>query len=154
MHLEEGQIYEGDVSISGGPGPHRKWLVVAPFGRIHLHSLDDPLELHCLTMDAARSGIANGTLQLVDSAPEHPMLSLQREKERREIHDIHLGLSEPALESMYALLQEAVAENAPYAAHAAGEILALMRPELCQPDRVDAIRQWIRDNFPDYDGKD
>jgi len=30
MDLEEGQIYEGSVSLMGEEGPLRNWLVIAP----------------------------------------------------------------------------------------------------------------------------
>jgi hypothetical protein len=149
MRFEEGQVYEGDVSISGATGPRHRWLVVAPFGRVHFHSIDDPLDLHCLTLDAAAQGVAAGALQLVDSERDHPILLLQREKERRGIHDVHLGLSGENLDAMYALLQEAVSEGASFAAYAAGEIKALLKPELSDPHQVTTIRRWIARHFGD-----
>jgi len=140
MKLEEGQIYEGDVSLSGELGPHRVWIVVAPFGRTHLHSIDDPLDLHCLTLDAAHRSVANGTLQLIDTNPEHPVLALQREKERRGIQDTHLGLSGKSLHTMSQLLHDAVEAGESYAPYAAGEILAQVNPELCDPTELEGMR--------------
>ncbi len=143
MKLEEGQIYEGDVSLSGGNGPHRVWIVVAPFGRTHLHSIDDPLDLHCLTLDAAHRSLETGALRLVGTDNAHPVIQLQREKERRQIHDTHLGMSGKTLNAMNELFQDAINSKAPYAQYAAGEILALVNPELCEPNDVACVRQRI-----------
>ncbi|MEJ2345403.1 MAG: hypothetical protein P8090_08320 [Gammaproteobacteria bacterium] len=147
MPFEEGQIYQGNVSLSGSEGPERRWIVVTPEGKLHAHSIDDPLEMHCLTVDAMKRGLANGRLHLAGTDPQHPVLQLQREKQQRHIRDSHLGLSGRQLDSMLDLLDEASETNAPYALFAAGEILALANAVLCGPDKLDQVRQRVRDNL-------
>ena len=46
MEFSEGQIYTGNISMSGGNhGPTRSWIVVSPFNKTHIHSIDEPLSL-------------------------------------------------------------------------------------------------------------
>ena len=137
MQLEEGQLYAGGVSLTGDDGPYHDWIVVSPFGRMHLHSIDDPLLLHCLPLNAAHRSLAAGGMRLVGSDPDHPVLQLQREKERRGIQDSHLGLHGEDLQGMLELLEEAVAARSPYAAYAAGEIRGLINTELCSAHEVE-----------------
>lgn len=147
MPLEEGQIYQGNVSLSGGEGPERRWIVVTPDGKLHAHSIDNPLEMHCLTVDAMRRGIENGRLHLAGTDSQHPVLQLQREKQQRHIRDSHLGLSGRQLDSMLNLLDDASETNAPYALFAAGEILALANAVLCGPEKLDQVRQRVQANL-------
>ena len=124
MQLEEGQIYEGGISISGGDGPFRRWLVVSPFGKTHIHTIDDPLELHCWPVTLVESGIESGRLRYVGKSPDHPAIEVQRIKEKLGIRDAHLGISEHCLERLLAALCAAVESGADYAPYLAGEILS------------------------------
>jgi hypothetical protein len=124
MQLEEGQIYEGGISISGGDGPFRHWLVVSPFGKTHLHTIDDPLDLHCWPVTLVESGIESGRLRYVGKAPDHPAIEVQRIKEKLGIRDAHLGISEHCLERLLAALRAAVESGAEYARYLAGEIIS------------------------------
>lgn len=39
MEFKEGQIFKGDISISGGgDGPSESWIVISPFNKTHIHS--------------------------------------------------------------------------------------------------------------------
>lgn len=124
--LKEGQVYEGQVSLSGGEGPQRRWLVVAPFGKAHIHSIDDPAELHCWPLSVIHHGLAQGRMAYVEDRPDHPVLKLQRVKEARGLEDCHLGLRGEAVAAMLEILEEAVAAGAAYAPYAASELLALL----------------------------
>lgn len=126
LTLEEGQIYEGPVSLSGGPGPHRRWIIVAPFGRLYGQSIDDPVELHWLPLNAVREGIDDGRLRYLGHEPEHPAVRLQRVKEMLDIRYAHVGLHGQELERMFALLESAIAAHADYAVYALGELRALL----------------------------
>ena len=125
MDLRPGDIYQGAITAFGHPGPLTHWIVVDPFGRTHLHSFDDPYHLHCMPLTIARQAMKDGTLQWLMYDPEHPVIELQRAKERMDIPDAHLGLRGPFLTRMLTLLENAVANGAPYAPYAAGEILSL-----------------------------
>lgn len=140
MQLEEGQIYEGDISLSGSEGPHRRWIVISPFGRTHIHSLDDPLHLHCWPLSALVDGLKAGRVKLVDTAPEHPLIQLQRRKEAAGLADVHLGLKGTAMERMFELLETAVTEDAPYVQHAAGEIIAFAARSLYSEAELETIQ--------------
>lgn len=124
MQLEEGQIYEGGISLSGDDGPFRRWLVVAPFGKTHIHSVDDPLDLRCWPVTLIEWGIESGRLNYAGKIPDHPALEVQRIKERLGVRDAHLSLSERSLERMLDALREAVEEGADCAPYLAGEILS------------------------------
>lgn len=124
MELEEGQIYEGTLSISGGDGPFRRWLVVAPFGKIHIHCVDDPLDLHCWPASLINPGIESGRLRYVGKEPDHPGIRVQRLKEKLGVQDVHLSINERILERLLDALREAVNTEQNYSAHLAGEILS------------------------------
>lgn len=124
MLLEEGQIYEGGISLSGDDGPFRRWLVVAPFGKTHIHSIDDPLDLHCWPVTLVEWGVESGRLSYVDKQPDHSALEVQRIKERLGIRDVHLSISEHSLERLLDALCDAVEAGADYAPYLAGEILS------------------------------
>lgn len=126
MDIVEGQIYEGPVSALGSEGPPMRWIVVSPFGKRHAHSLGDPLELHCMPLGILLQNIELGALTLVDSAPDHPVIRLQRAKEARRLHDTHMGLYGETLAGMLALLDAAVTDAQDYAPFLAGEILTLL----------------------------
>lgn len=145
VQLEEGQVYQGTIAPLGGDGPRRRWLVVAPFGKMHLHSIDDPTDLHCMPLTTALQGIADGRLKLVGRDLDHPALQLQRTKEQVNIRDTHLSLYGKALNDMLALLEYAVREEQPYAPYAAGEILALINDAIYTAPQVEAVRQHVHE---------
>jgi hypothetical protein len=125
MNFIEGQILKGNITMSGGnDGPTRNWIVVSPFNKTHIHSIDDPLELHCWPLFSAQKGIEGGYLDLIGTDINHPVIQLQREKEKLGIHDAHMGLQEESLEKMFQLLEQAVEKGFSYAPYVAGEILA------------------------------
>lgn len=124
MQLEEGQIYEGGISISGGDGPFRRWLVVSPFGKTHIHSIDDPLELHCWPVTLVESGIESGRLRYVGEALDHPAIAVQRVKEKLGVRDTHLSISQQSLERLLDALRTATDAGAEHALYLAGEILS------------------------------
>ena len=124
MELEEGQIYEGNLSISGGDGPFRRWLVVSPFGKTHIHCIDDPLDLHCWPASLVSPALADGRLRYVGSDPDHPGIQVQRLKEALGIRDAHLSIDERQLERLLDALRTTVSDNAALAPYLAGEILS------------------------------
>lgn len=124
MHLDEGQLYEGTISISGGDGPFRRWIVVSPFGKTHIHSIDEPLEMRCWPAALVESGIESGRLRYVGRDPEHPAVQVQRIKERLDIPDAHLSLSKQCLDRLIGALRDAVEEDSELAPYIAGEILS------------------------------
>ena len=124
MQLEEGQIYEGGISISGGDGPFRRWMVVSPFGKTHIHSVDDPLELHCWPVTLVESGIESGRLRYVGETLDHPAIAVQRIKEKLGVHDTHLSISQHALERLLDALRAATDAGEEHALYLAGEILS------------------------------
>jgi len=134
--IKEGQIYEGTISISGGNDIQRKWIVVSPFGKTHIHSIDNPLELHCWPAPLIEEGLKKGLLSLVGEDPTHPMVRLQRDKEAMQIHDTHLGLDGERVNRMLDLLQSATESGGETAPYVAGEILAsLKRSNFSDDDR-------------------
>jgi len=127
MKFREGQIFKGTISLSGGSdGPTRHWIVVSPFNKTHIHSIDDPLDLHCWPLFSAQKGIEGGYLKLIETNINHPVMQLQREKEKFDINDVHMGLHDKSLNKMFLLLEHAVANGLAYAPYAAGEILAFI----------------------------
>ena len=125
MEFKEGQIFEGNISISGSNnGPTKSWIITSPFNKIHIHSIDDPLDLHCWPIHSAMRGIEGGYLKLVTTDIQHPVIQLQRDKEKSGIYDTHMGLHGEALNKMFELLGHAVENSKAYAPYAAGEILA------------------------------
>lgn len=124
MHLDEGQVYEGTISISGGDGKFRRWIVVSPFGKTHIHSIDEPLEMRCWPAALVESGIESGRLRYVGTDPEHPAVQVQRIKERLEIRDAHLSLSKQCLDRLIGALRDAVEDDSELVPFIAGEILS------------------------------
>jgi hypothetical protein len=134
--IKEGQIYEGSISISGDQDISRTWIVVSPFGKTHIHSIDDPLELHCWPAPLIEEGLKKGLLTLIGEEPRHPMVKLQREKEAMQIRDTHLGLNNDTVNRMLDLLQTAAEQDADTAPYVAGEILSsLERSNFSEEDR-------------------
>jgi hypothetical protein len=127
MQMTEGQIFEGAVTALGGDGPTMQWIVVSPHHKSHAHSLGDPLELHCMPLGILQQHLVHGRLRFLKTDPQHPVIRLQREKERRGLEDVHMGLQGAQLEQMLRFLEEAAAAEADYVRHLAGEILALSR---------------------------
>lgn len=150
MDLQEGQVYEGSVSLMGEEGPLRHWLVIAPFGRLHIHSIDDPLELHCWPAATLELGLAGGRVRQVDSQPDHPVIRLQRLKEEMEIRDSDLGLSNENLHRMLQLLHRLFDEHSELAPYAAGEVFALMRRSPIPSSHVKSIERHIISMLKDY----
>jgi len=126
MNLQEGQIYEGRISMTGADGPLHRWMVVAPYGRTHIHSVDDPLDTHCWPAIAVTEGLSAGRVKLVDYNPDHPAIRLQRTKEAWDIPDTALGLPRDKLEKMVALMKDALVTDREMGLYAAGEIIELM----------------------------
>ena len=151
--LKEGQVYEGRVSLSGGEGRLHRWLVVAPFGKYHIHSIDDPAELHCWPLSVIHHGLAQGRMAYLGDRPDHPVLKLQRAKEARGLKDCHLGLRGQAVVSMMAILEEAVAAGAAYVPYAASETLALLDRTRYSEDEVAALARRIAGLLDDGSGR-
>ena len=143
MEISEGEIYEGGVSPSGDDGPIRRWIVISPFGKTHAHSIDNPLDTHCLPLGAAIKGITDGKLKRIDTQIDHPILQLQRIKETLGIRDTHLGIHGKSLDRMLELLEQAVNSGANYAPYVAGEIFRLVNKVFYTTDEVEAMRQRI-----------
>lgn len=139
MELEEGQIYEGTLSISGGDGPFRRWLVVSPFGKTHIHCIDDPLDLHCWPASLVEPGIGSGRLRYVGKEPEHPSIRVQRLKESLGLRDVHLSINERQLDRLLDALRSAVAAEADYAPYLAGEILGAIARSAMLLERQDTL---------------
>ena len=127
VEIKEGQIYEGTISLSGSDDVKRRWIVVSPFGKTHIHSIDNPAELHCWPLSLIHEGLRNGKLRLIETSMNHPILLLQREKETYGIRDTHLGLEGDSLEKMFTLLQDAAESGKPYTLYAAGEIMEFIK---------------------------
>lgn len=144
MNISEGQIYEGTVTIAGTPDDTlRRWIVVAPFGKTHIHSLGNPDGLHCWPISVIIGGLQQGTVKLVGEEPHHPILQLQRAKEAHDIVDTHLGLHGERLTKMLTLLRHAVDQNVPYAPQAAAEITALLDRTAHNAEQVAEIEQEV-----------
>lgn len=150
MDFEEGQIYEGSVSLMGEDGPLRHWLVIAPFGRLHIHSIDDPLELHCWPAATLEMGMTGGRVSLVGSQPDHPVIRLQRLKESMDIRDSDLGLSNENLHRMLRLLHRLLDERSELAPYAAGEVFALMRRSPIPSSHVKSIERHVLSMLKNY----
>ena len=135
MQFREGEIYEGGISITGGEGPNRRWIVVAPFGKHYMQSVDAPGDIRCRPLHAAERGLSEGRLVLVGFEPEHPVLLLQRLKEHHQINDTHLGLRGENLRKMLRLLDSAAQVGESYAPYIAGEILSLR-------NEIPSISRW------------
>jgi hypothetical protein len=144
MNFIEGQIYRGNITMSGGnDGPTRSWIVVSPFDKTHIHSIDDPLELHCWPLFSAQKGIEGGCLELIETDPDHPVMQLQREKEKLDINDVHLGLHGESLDKMFQLLEQAAAKGLSYAPYAAGEILAFIGSANHSKEQIQKIKSMV-----------
>lgn len=143
MELEEGQIYEGTLSISGGDGPFRRWLVVSPFGKTHIHCIDDPLDLHCWPASLIEPGIESGRLRYVGKDPGHPGIRVQRIKEALGVHDVHLSINARQLELLLEALRTAVTQGQDYAFFLAGEILSATARSALLLDRQTAISATV-----------
>ena len=125
MEFREGEIFDGGLSITGGEGARRRWIVVAPFGKCHLQSIDVPSDIRHRPLHAAERGLHEGHLHWIGYDPEHPVLLLQRLKEERQISDTHLGLRGENLRKMLRLLDAAARSGDPCTPFVAGEILCL-----------------------------
>jgi hypothetical protein len=148
MEFIEGQIYTGTITFSGGDdGPIRNWIVVSPFNKTHIHSIDDPLDLHCWPLFSAEKGLEGGYLKLVKTDPQHPVVQLQRTKEKLSISDVHMGLQGESLDKMLELLEQAVTTCESYAAYAAGEILAFMDRAYHNKQEAEIIRQRVHEHL-------
>jgi hypothetical protein len=143
--IREGQVWEGEVAALGGVGPSMRWLVISPHGKLHAHSLENPLDLHCMPLGIMQQAVSAGRLTLVAEEPEHPIIRLQREKEARGLVDTHMGLAGEPLEQMLGLLEQALLEKAEYAQHLAGEILALSAISSEEIAALDRVREQVRE---------
>ena len=143
MQWVEGQIYEGNASISGESGPFHRWILVAPFGKRHAQSIDNPLDLHYLPVASFSNAVESGRLRLVGHERNHPALQWQRAKERAGVRDAHLGLHGAQLQTMLRLLREAVEQGECYAEFAAGEVLASVNEAFYDAESVKAIEQHV-----------
>jgi hypothetical protein len=152
MDFSEGQIFKGNISMSGGDdGPTRSWIVVSPFNKTHIHSIDDPLDLHCWPLFSAQKGLEGGFLKLIKTDIRHPVVQLQRAKEKFNVSDVHLGLKGQSLVNMFKLLEHAVETCQPYAKHAAGEILAFMESANHSRQEVTDIKKRVYGNLQTLD---
>lgn len=148
MEFSEGQIYKGNITISGGDhGPTKSWIVISPFNKTHIQSIDDPIDQHCWPLDAARKGIEGEYLKLVDTDVDHPLVHLQRDKEKLGIRDIYLGLHGENLSKMLELLKHAVHDGKPYAPFVAGEILTFIQRAVHTKKDVAEIRKYVREHL-------
>ena len=154
MELQEGQVYEGRISPTGGEGPLRLWLVVAPFGNTQLHSIDDPLDTHCWPGTAVGEGMAHARVSLVGYEPDHPMIRLQRAKEACGIRDTAPRLPGDMLEKMVALMKQALVEDREVALYAAGEIIGLIQRTPVPDAQANSIEQHIGRPLDQRTGKD
>ena len=148
MDFKEGQIYRGDITLSGeGEGKTRDWIIISPFNKTHMHSINKPLKLHCWPLFAAQKGIEAGRLELIETDLQHPVVHLQREKEKLGIADIHMGLHGEPLEHMINLLGKATRENKSFAPYVAGEILAFMDRALHSKKEEKAIKKLVKEHI-------
>ena len=144
VNLQEGQIYEGSISLTGHEGQTRRWIVVAPFGKTHIHAIDNPTDLRCWPAALVEAGVRSGKLNLVETNPQHPVLALQRDKEAHNLQDLHLGFHGDALEKMLALLQEAATADKAYTPYAAGEILEFLKRTALRPERRKRFKDKVQ----------
>jgi hypothetical protein len=148
MKFREGQIFKGNITLSGGnDGPTRKWIVVSPFNKTHIHSIDDPLDLHCWPLFSAQKGIEGGYLKLIETVIDHPVMQLQREKENLDINDVHMGLQGESLNKMFQLLEHAVTNGLSYAPYAAGEILAFVDRANHSKKQTESIKNLVNQHL-------
>jgi len=148
MEFSEGQIYKGNISMSGGDdGPTRSWIVVSPFNKTHIHSIDEPLDLHCWPLFSAQKGLEGGYLKLIKTDINHPVILLQRAKEQFGVDDLHLGLKGEPLIKMFCLLEHAVETCQPYATYAAGEILTFTQSAYHTEKEVTDIMNRVDENL-------
>jgi len=148
MKFREGQIFKGNITLSGGnDGPTRSWIVVSPFNKTHIHSIDDPLDLHCWPLFSAQKGIEEGYLELIETDIDHPVMQLQREKENLDINDVHMGLQGESLNKMFQLLEQAVANGLSYAPYAAGEILAFVDRANHSKKQTEYIKNLVKQHL-------
>jgi len=148
MKFSEGQIFKGNITMSGGDdGPTRSWIVISPFNKTHIHSIDDPLDLHCWPLFSAQKGIEGGYLELIETDIEHPVIQLQRDKEKFDIHDVHMGLHGESLNKMIQLLEQAVANGLSYAPYVAGEILAFIDSANHSKKQTEAIKNLVNQHL-------
>lgn len=148
MEFSEGQIYKGNISMSGGDdGPTRSWIVVSPFNKTHIHSIDEPLNLHCWPLFSAQKGLEGGYLKLIKTDKNHPVILLQRAKEEFNVSDVHLGLKGQSLINMFRLLEHAVETSQPYAVYAAGEILTFTQSAYHTDKEVTDIMNRVDENL-------
>lgn len=143
MELEEGHIYEGNLSISGGDGPFRRWLVVSPFGKTHIHCIDDPLDLHCWPASLVAPALAAGRLRYVGTEPDHPGVRVQRLKEALGVRDAHLSIDGRQLERLLNALRAAVNDTPALAPYLAGEILSAAARSALLLDRQATITATV-----------
>ena len=139
MQLQEGQVYEGTISISGDDGPFRRWIVVAPFGKTHIHCIDEPLRLRCWPAALVEAGVQSGRLRLVDTVSDHPIIAVQRLKETLKVPDTHLAISARNLQRLLDALRDAVRAKLDYAPYLAGEILAAVERTAVLAHRQDDV---------------
>lgn len=144
MHFEEGQLYEGAISISGGDGPFRRWIVVSPFGKTHIHSIDEPLEMRCWPAALVESGIESGRLRYAGTDPEHPAVRVQRIKEKLGVRDAHLSLSKSCLDRLIEALRDVAADGSELAPYLAGEILSAAAHSALPGGQREEIRALVR----------
>ena len=145
MTFTEGQIFKGTISLTGGnDGPTMSWIVISPFNKMHIHSIDDPLDLHCWPLFSAEKGIEQGCLELVETDIDHPVLQLQREKEKLNISDGHLGLHGESLNEMLHLFERAAENGLSYEPYAAGEVLAFMDRAIHSKEKIKSIKSLLR----------
>lgn len=152
MKFSEGQIFKGNITLSGGDdGPTRSWIVISPFNKTHIHSIDDPLDLHCWSLFAAQKGIEGGYLELIGTDIDHPVMQLQRDKEKFGINDVHMGLHGETLNKMLQLLEHAVTNGLSYAPYAAGEILAFINSAIHSKKQTEAIKKLVNQHLLNMD---
>lgn len=147
MNLEEGQIYEGSVSLMGDEGPLRTWLVIAPFGKLHIHSIDDPMDLHCWPAATLHMGEVAARVRLIGKDPDHPVIRLQRYKEALDIRDSDLGLADDNLDKMLKLVDHLFDEESEIAPYAAGEVLELTRRASLPQQHVESIEKRMTERL-------
>ena len=150
MRVSEGQIYEGALTALGAEGPNMRWLVISPQGKIHAHSLGDPLQLHCMPIGILEQCLAQGTLSYVETQLDHPIIRLQRAKQEFGISDAHLGLHGKQLQKMLQLLEYSVENAFDYVPHLAGEILSLVVRESISGDELRDLHAKVSSLLPPH----
>lgn len=79
----------------------------------------------------------------IDTRPDHPIIRLQRARERSGIGDTHLGLHHTDLKRLIALLESAAAEQLVYTSYLAGEILASLTSTNLSRDTQQSLRARV-----------